>query len=124
MQQDLQLDLPPIEQTAQLTGGRFRHHAGDLSDELMSILDDRHARYQLSFTTKGPPDGHYHTIGIAIRNRTGLALRYRSGYPCATTPTGVQDNSAAKTSADQRPSSELFRGGCYLTGISLLRATG
>jgi VWFA-related protein len=84
MQQSLHAYLPPIEETAQATGGRFLHHSGELADELAGILEDRHVLYELSFTPKGPPDGRYHTIRIQIRNRPGLVLQYRSGYLFAT----------------------------------------
>ena len=91
MQQDIHPIQQPIVEVAEATGGKTIRRSGDLVAALAGIVEDGHAKYQLSFSPQGPADDRYHIITIKLVGRRGLNLRYRTGYLFQKEPATLKD---------------------------------
>jgi VWFA-related protein len=91
MRQDIHPIQQPIVEVAEATGGRTIRRSGDLAAALAGIVEDGHAKYQLSFSPQGPADDKYHIITVKLVGRRGLNLRYRTGYLFQKEPATLKD---------------------------------
>jgi VWFA-related protein len=91
MQQDLHPIQGAIREVAEATGGRTIRRSGDLAAALLSIVDDGHATYQMSFSPAGQADDRYHAISLKLKGRGGVTLRYRTGYLFSKEPVTLKD---------------------------------
>ena len=58
---------------------------------LNNIVADGRATYLLSFAPDAPPDDQYHHLTVRLTTRSGVMLRYRTGYLYAKEPTSLRD---------------------------------
>jgi hypothetical protein len=91
MQQDIHPIQQPIVEVAEATGGKTIRRSGDLAAALAGIVEDGHAKYQLSFSPQGPADDKYHIITVKLEGRRGVNLRYRTGYLFQKEPSTLKD---------------------------------
>jgi len=91
MQQDIHPIQQPIVEVAEATGGKTIRRSGDLAAALAGIVEDGHAKNQLSFSPQGPADDKYHIITVKLEGRRGVNLRYRTGYLFQKEPSTLKD---------------------------------
>lgn len=91
----MQQDVKPIQglyrDLASATGGRALRRAGDIRGELDGIVRSGDAAYLLSFTPDTQPDNQYHSLSLAVPNRKGIRLQYRTGYLYRRQPDSIRD---------------------------------
>ncbi len=92
MQQDMRPIQGPVRHLAEATGGQIFRRSGGISDELLGVVEDGHAAYQLSFSPDVPADGQFHTITVKLAAvRKGVAVRYRTGYLYSKEPATLKE---------------------------------
>jgi VWFA-related protein len=91
MQQDTHPIQAAIQTMAQATGGRIFRRSGNMVASLNNIVADGGATYLLSFAPDAPPDDQYHQLTVRLTTRSGVTLRYRTGYLYAKEPTSLRD---------------------------------
>lgn len=69
-----------MEVIAQRTGGRAFLRTNDILGAIRTAVDDSRVSYTLGFYPDSRFDGKFHPIVLKLSGRSGVTLRYRSGY--------------------------------------------
>jgi len=69
-----------MEEIARRTGGRAFVRTNDIFGAIRAAVDDSRLTYTLGFYPDSRFDGKFHPIAIKLAGRSGVTLRYRSGY--------------------------------------------
>jgi VWFA-related protein len=69
-----------MEEIAQRTGGRAFVRSNDILGAIRTAAGDSRVSYTLGFYPEPRFDGRFHPITVKLAGRSGVALRYRSGY--------------------------------------------
>ena len=91
MQQDIHPIQGPVQELAQVTGGRVFQRSSSIAANLNKVVEDGRATYLLGFTPDTPADDQYHILTVKLSGRRGATLRYRTGYLYAKQPATLKD---------------------------------
>jgi hypothetical protein len=70
-----------MAELADATGGTFFENSNDLNKGMKDLATVPEVYYVLAFSPQNlKPDGSYHGLKVALRNRPGLSARARRGY--------------------------------------------